>query len=107
MSVITSENRQAWQDLADDLSVNRPSIGKIVQVIKGKHAGKVGRVVWHGRDKFSTAYHYCNEAQSHMRDMEGKAGWRVAIQTIVDLDYAKSEKIFVSAENVEINREDM
>ena len=51
MSVINSENRAAWQALADGFRSQFPSKGKTVKIVKGKHEGKQGVVTYHGINK--------------------------------------------------------
>ena len=81
MGCITSENVSFWQDLANRASAQRPSVGKTVQVDKGrKHKGKIGQVIRHQIDKFQDAYRYGNEASHHMRDITGRYGWCCLIQ---------------------------
>ena len=94
MTIYTSENRDAWQRLFDDVAKQRPSVGKHVRVTSGKHSGKVGIVTWHGRDKFADDY-YKSDAQLALRDACGRDGFRVRIQT-------STESIFVSADKVSV-----
>jgi hypothetical protein len=93
--MITAENQSAWQKLADDLGPQRPSIGKRVQVTSGKHKGKEGTVSWHGVNKFSAAWQYCSDAQAYLREMAGRYGYRVKVDT-------GSETFFVDADKVEV-----
>jgi len=94
MALITSENRGAWQGLADDCAKTRPSKGKRVRVTSGKHKGKEGIVTWHGRDQFADT-RYQTDAQLMLRDFMGTWGFRCRISTA-------SESFFVKAEKVEI-----
>ena len=81
MSAINEDTKDFWQKLANDLSQGRPIPGKTVEVIKGrKHKGKLGTVVRHQLDKFSTAYRYGNDASHHFRDMEGTYGWACLVR---------------------------
>lgn len=96
MAVITPENRDAWQELANSLSAQRPSKGKTVRILEGKHKGKEGKVFFHAIDKWNDAYRYCNEAQAHMRDMAGRFGWRVGVKT------PSGETFFTIANNTEV-----
>lgn len=81
MAVFTADNRKFWQDLADTLSMDRPSVGKTVRVTGGrKHLSKVGVVVYHGVDKFSDAFRYADEAQTAYREMAGRYGYIVKIK---------------------------
>lgn len=95
-NVITSDNRQAWQDLFNKLALNCPSVGKTVCVTGGKkHLGKRGKVCWHGLDQYSTAYRYGSPAQCHYNDAAGRYGWRVGVDT-------GTEKFFIAADQVEV-----
>ena len=65
------------QRLADTLSAMRPRVGVRVKVttLKGKNRGKVGVVVWHGRNKFDTVtFRYCSDSQAISVSCEGRAG---------------------------------
>lgn len=94
MALITSENRAAWQKLADDLGPGRPTVGKTVKVIAGKYTGETGKVFWFGPDKFAST-RYCTDAQLALREIEGKRGFRVGIETA-------NGRIFVPGQNVEV-----
>ena len=96
MTSINSETRGAWQQLATDLDKTCPRVGKIVKVTSGKHSGKVGKVIWHGRDRYSDAFRYASEAQAHLRDLAGTYGFRVGIQM------ESGECFFVGADKVEV-----
>jgi hypothetical protein len=97
MALFTSENRQAWQNLADAHAKNRPSVGKTVTIIDGrKHKGKVGEVVWHGRDKFVSTQ-YWTEAQWALREIVGRYGYTVKVKT------ASGETFFVSADYTQVH----
>ena len=86
----------AWDALravAPLVTADRPNVGRTARVDEGKHKGKVGRITWHGRDKFTQAYRYGDSMSHHMTDMRGRWGFRVRL---VDLETA--EAFFVSAE---------
>ena len=82
MALITAENRNSWQGIADECSKTIPSKGKLVKIVGGrKYKGTIGRVVWHGRDKyFSTQYE--TPAQGMLRSMMQTIGYRVGIETV-------------------------
>ena len=44
LTSISNISREQWQRLADDLSAQRPSVGKRVRVSSGKFRGRVGIV---------------------------------------------------------------
>jgi hypothetical protein len=94
MCVITSENRDAWQAIADRASSNYPAVGKRVRVTKGKNAGKEGQVTWHGRNEYYDN-RYTTPAMMMLQDINGREGFRVRVCTA-------TEKFFVNAENVEV-----
>lgn len=92
--MFNADNRDAWQKLIDDLSVNRPSKGKRVRVTSGKHKEKIGYVLWHGHNKFYDV-RYKTDAQLHLMDMTGREGFRVQIDV-------GGNKFFVDADKVEV-----
>lgn len=96
MAIINSDNRDAWQQLANDLAAQYPSKGKRVRVTEGKHKGTTGLVVWHGRNKFYDL-HYKTDAQLHLMDMAGRAGFRVLV-----FPGGNGDKFFVDADKVEV-----
>lgn len=93
--MITAENRSGWQSLADSAAAQRPGVGKTVTVVSGKHAGKTGKVFWHGRDKFERNY-YQSDAQLLLRQINGRNGFRVGILT------DSGERFFVKGDNVTV-----
>lgn len=93
--MITSENRQAWQAIADSCEAKRPSAGKLVRVSSGKHSGETGIVTWHGIDRFADT-RFQTDAQLQMRDMMGTFGFRVRVQP------ESGTAFFVSADKVEV-----
>lgn len=96
MALITSENRTAWQNLANDLSGQFPGRGKTVRVVSGKkHINKTGVVFWHGPDKFANT-RYKSDAQLMLRDLSGREGFRIGVET------QDGEKFFIAAERVEV-----
>jgi hypothetical protein len=95
MAIFTNDNRNAWQALADDLAGQRPSVGKTVKVTSGKSSGIVGKVTWHGRDKFAKDY-YATDAQLTLREFEGRRGYRIRVQP------EAGDAFFVDADKVEV-----
>ena len=85
----------AWNKLSEQVSPQRPSVGKRVRVIEGKYSGKEGTVFWHGVDKFNSPYRYATNEQCWLRELVGRSGFRVGIET-------PEGKIFVSADKVEV-----
>ena len=95
MALITSENRDARQQLADDMSAQFPGVGKRVRVTAGrKHLGRVGIVRWHGPDKFANTY-YKSDAQLMLRDLRGRDGFRIRVES-------DGEFFFIAADKVEV-----
>lgn len=96
MSVINSENRDAWQALADANKEQFPSVGKTVKITDGrKYKGKEGIVIYHGINKFVDR-RYWTDAQYHLRDMIGRYGFYVKVKT------ADNEVFSVPAEYTEV-----
>ena len=85
MATFTAENAAGWQAIADDCEKTRPSAGKYVRVDGGrKHTGKIGQVVRHQLDKFSSAYRYGSGASDALRDMQGRYGWVCMVRNEAD-----------------------
>lgn len=87
----------AWDALRkinEDFACQRPNVGTTVRVVEGKQLGVVGKVTWHGRDKYNNPYRYCDSMQAHLVDVLGKYGFRVRIET------DEGEKFFISADKV-------
>ncbi len=87
-------DKNAWKAQIEKSDVNRPSVGKHVVVTSGKHVGKSGIVVWHGRNKFERDY-YATPAQLHLRDIVGRSGFRVGIKTENETFYVDANKVDV------------
>jgi len=92
--IFSEDTKEMWQRLADDCAVNRPSKGKHVLVIYGKHAEKEGIVTWHGIDQYAST-RYKTGAQLHLRDLMGRSGFRVRIDT-------GTENFFIDADKVDV-----
>jgi hypothetical protein len=81
MAAITSENRDAWQALANDLDRNRPHVGRRVKVTGGrKYKGREGTVVHHMVSRFCDPFRYASDAQAHVREMAGRFGFVVRVR---------------------------
>lgn len=81
MPAITSENRDAWQAIANDCSKQRPYVGRLVKIVEGrKHKGKQGKVVRHMLDKYFDAFRYGSEASHHLTQMMGRHGYVVLVE---------------------------
>jgi hypothetical protein len=80
MPAMNPDTRTAWQAIANDLSNQRPSVGKRVKVTGGrKHTGKTGTVSRHQPSRFVNATRYASDAQAHMREMAGRFGYVVMV----------------------------
>jgi hypothetical protein len=78
MSAINGDTVEAWREIAKDLSAQRPYPGRRVEIVGGrKHKGRVGVVLIHCRDQYSSAFRYGGEANLHMREMAGRDGFVV------------------------------
>jgi hypothetical protein len=94
----TAENAAGWQAIANDLSKDRPYVGRWVAVERGrKHKGKMGRVLRHQRDKFSDAYRYGSGASDAFKDMAGTYGWVCMVENA-----ATGERFWVRADYLKI-----
>jgi hypothetical protein len=90
----TEKKDRAWnamRTLSKKIVADSPREGKLVEIFKGKHKGKVGVVFWHGRDKFSTSQ-YQTSIQSAMSESKGTFGFRIGVKT------SGGEKFFTKAE---------
>lgn len=76
MSFFGEVSQETWKDICDKAEANRPSAGKTVKVVSGKHRGTIGLVTWHGRDKFASGRY-----QSDLDSVVGREGWRIKITT--------------------------
>ena len=89
----------SMKGLCTDASQTSPRPGKRVNIVRGKHKGKVGVVTWHGENKFYDRTRY-GSALSHMLgEAIGLHGFRVRIQPDDD-----SEAFFTNAENLDHNK---
>jgi adenosine deaminase len=97
MAAINAENASAWQAMADQLSEQRPSVGRHVRVTAGKHQGKVGTVIRHQPSQYINAFRYASDAQAHLREMAGRFGFVCRVQAA-----ATPEQFWVDADKVEV-----
>lgn len=96
MSFITEENKQAWSEVIKKTNDIRPYVGRTVQITKGKNKGLVGKVTWHGVDKFYTGTRHMNGAQMMMLQAMGTVGYRVRIQpSIGDAVFCKADQVAI------------
>ena len=84
--------KESLPGLMEIAARDKPGIGCCVKVLRGKHAGKLGEVFWHGPAPHF--YVHMSDMEDAMRQARGIYGFRVGVKT-------ESEKFFVDAENVE------
>ena len=78
------------------ITARRPNAGCTVRVIEGKRLGMVGRVTWHGINRFNrAAFRYGDDMTGHLRDLHGQHGYRVRVQP-----EDGSAPFFIAAEKV-------
>lgn len=77
MSVINSDTQSAWQQIARDVSRQRPYVGRTATVVRGrKMLGRRVTVVRHQLDQYDRdAFRYGGEASKHMTEMRGRHGF--------------------------------
>jgi hypothetical protein len=71
-----------WKALApllSDVSKEKPAVGRIVRIMRGKHKGAIGPVERHIRSKFVNPYRYGSSAQHAMIDARGRYGFAVLV----------------------------
>lgn len=63
------------------LSKDAPTVGRRVSIDRGKHKGKSGVVLWHGRDAYKNPGRYeANWMVSSMRAARGKTFYRIRVR---------------------------
>lgn len=97
MPAINADTVDAWKALAQDLGAQRPSIGRSVTIVNGKHKGKTGKVIAHIVSKFHNPFRYASEAQCHLREMAGRSGYVCRVRT------ESGEEFWVNAEYTAVN----
>lgn len=89
--MIKSEDRDFWQSVANKKALDYPHVGRKITVVDGrKHKGKTGIVRQHRIDRYSTAFRYGNDASHYMRDMAGREGFVVLIDTGLETFWVKA-----------------
>ena len=84
-------DKNSWQILANQISQDRPSEGKQVEVVEGrKHKGKIGKVLQHQVDKFQNAFRYGGEGNLRLREMAGRYGYVCLIDTGIEKFWVKA-----------------
>jgi hypothetical protein len=78
---VYSLDRDKLQGLANTFATYRPTVGRLVRVTGTKaHVGKVGRVMWHGPNRFDSSGRWCDTNSAFARECRGREGYRVRIQ---------------------------
>lgn len=94
MSVINADTQAFWQDMANQLGANRPYVGRRIVVTSGKHKGKEGFVTRHMKDRYGRdVFRYGGEANLHLREMEGRRGFVVMVDTGTERFWVKADKV--------------
>jgi len=95
MPAINEKTRGTWQDIANELSKQRPVPGRKVSITGGrKHKGKRGTVLRHQLDKFVDAFRYGGEANHHMTEMAGRFGYVCLVENMEN----PSDRFWVKAD---------
>lgn len=81
MALITAENAPILQEIFNEVSKERPSVGRTVRIMRGRYAGKIGIVRRHALSSFGNAYRHAEGLQAHMMDARGRRGWYVQVET--------------------------
>lgn len=79
-SCITFENREVWQGLFNSVAVDKPRVGRLVRITRGKHTGKIGVVEKHTQSKYIDAFRYGNSAQHAMTQARGRYGFIILVR---------------------------
>lgn len=77
MSVINDDNKAGWQQIANDVSRQRPYVGRTATVIHGrKLQGEHVTVLKHQHDQYDrNAFRYGGDASLQLREMMGRSGF--------------------------------
>lgn len=78
-----------------EVAKTAPFVGRYVSA-----RGKTGRVFWHGRDRYSHAGRYGDDATQHLRECGGRYGYRIGIQSDAgDKFFCRASDAIVCVEN--------
>lgn len=69
------------QEIVNEAAQQRPSVGERVRVETGKRRGAEGTVLRHIVDRFGGKWKYGSDAQQSLREVSGRYGYRVQVQT--------------------------
>lgn len=88
--------RDSWKAIERNCAPMRPSVGKTVRVLFGRKRGVVGKVFWHGRDRYSDLWRGSQAHEAFMMELMGTFGYACGIET------ETGEKFFRKATDVEV-----
>jgi hypothetical protein len=74
---------EMWKVLApllSEVSKEKPAVGRIVRIMRGKYAGTIGQVERHIRSRYVNPYRYGSSAQHAMTDACGRYGFAVLVE---------------------------
>lgn len=74
-----------------------PFKGRLVK-IPGKGGSIVGRVFYHGRDRYSHAFRYGDDAAMHLIECAGRSGYRIGVESDAGKVFAKAGDAIVCLE---------
>lgn len=104
MRILVSINNERGTGMSFDLNAIAPVLMEVSRSapIKGrtvKAQGKVGKVFWHGRDRYSFAFRYGGEATAHLRECAGRYGYRIGVETEEGRIFVKADEAIVCVES--------
>lgn len=79
-SFITFENREVWQGLFNEVAKEKPAVGRLVRITRGKHSGKIGVVKCHQLSRFKDPFRYGNSASHAMTQARGRYGFCILVE---------------------------
>lgn len=82
----------------NEVSKEKPAIGRMVRIICGKHHGKIGVVKRHTISKFVKSFRYGNEATRAMIQARGRYGFCVLIQNDTESFWTNADYCMVCVE---------
>lgn len=82
MSVFKQEDAAMWTGLFAEVSKEKPAVGRVVRITRGKHTGKIGTVKRHQPSQYGHAFRYGSEASRAMQQVRGRYGFCVLVQPL-------------------------
>jgi predicted methyltransferase len=80
VAIFTAENAPVWQAIFDDVSKDKPAVGRLVRITRGVNTGRIGRVRRHMVSRFKNPFRYGNEASHAMTQARGRSGFVVLVE---------------------------